>query len=64
MNYFHCFPLNFPLDLDWILVNVKGVENVYTQHQPVLAETIENAVKGKLKDLDYPFIGQQFQQGK
>ena len=34
---------------------VKGVENVYTQHKPLLAETIDLLVKGKLKEQQYPF---------
>lgn len=43
---------------------LKGVENVYTQHQPLLYNTIENIVKGRLRDFDYPFIGNHFQQGR
>ncbi|XP_042451732.1 vacuolar protein sorting-associated protein 45 homolog isoform X2 [Zingiber officinale] len=43
---------------------IKGVENVYTQHQPLLFQTMENIIKGRLKDVDYPFIGNHFQQGR
>ncbi|GLJ29022.1 hypothetical protein SUGI_0572840 [Cryptomeria japonica] len=43
---------------------LKGVENVYTQHQPLLYNTIESIVKGRLRDIDYPFIGNHFQQGR
>ncbi|CAM6095667.1 unnamed protein product [Calypogeia fissa] len=43
---------------------LKGVENVYTQHQPLLAQTIENIVRGRLRDVDYPFVGNHFQQGR
>ncbi|XP_020579471.1 vacuolar protein sorting-associated protein 45 homolog [Phalaenopsis equestris] len=43
---------------------LKGVENVYTQHQPLLFQSIENITKGRLKDIDYPFIGNHFQQGR
>ncbi|KAL2622932.1 hypothetical protein R1flu_003137 [Riccia fluitans] len=43
---------------------LKGVENVYTQHQPLLAQTIENIVRGRLRDVDYPFVGTHFQQGR
>lgn len=41
---------------------LKGVENVYTQHQPLLYNTIESIVKGRLRDIDYPFIGNHYQQ--
>ncbi|CAA7402333.1 unnamed protein product [Spirodela intermedia] len=43
---------------------LKGVENVYTQHQPLLVQTMENITKGRLRDVDYPFVGNHFQQGR
>ncbi|KAH7682796.1 vacuolar protein sorting-associated protein 45 [Dioscorea alata] len=43
---------------------LKGVENVYTQHQPLLFQTMENITKGRLRDVDYPFIGNHFQPGR
>jgi vacuolar protein sorting-associated protein 45 len=43
---------------------LKGVENVYTQHQPLLYNTIESIVKGRLRDIDYPFVGNHYQQGR
>ncbi|XP_040995917.1 vacuolar protein sorting-associated protein 45 homolog isoform X3 [Juglans microcarpa x Juglans regia] len=43
---------------------LKGVENVYTQHQPLLFQTMESISKGRLKDVDYPFVGNHFQQGR
>lgn len=43
---------------------LKGVENVYTQHQPLLSQTLESATKGRLRDIDYPFVGNHFQQGR
>lgn len=43
---------------------LKGVENVYTQHQPLLFQTMESIIKGRLRDLDYPFVGNHFQQGR
>ncbi|KAK8931383.1 hypothetical protein KSP39_PZI016156 [Platanthera zijinensis] len=43
---------------------LKGVENVYTQHQPLLFQSMENIIKGRLRDIDYPFIGNHFQQGR
>ncbi|GAQ85616.1 VPS45 vacuolar protein sorting 45 [Klebsormidium nitens] len=39
---------------------LKGVENVYTQHQPLLTQTMENIAKGRLKDVDYPFVGSHY----
>jgi hypothetical protein len=35
---------------------LKGVENVYTQHSPRLEVTLQNLIKGKLKELQYPFL--------
>ncbi|XP_073282727.1 vacuolar protein sorting-associated protein 45 homolog [Primulina huaijiensis] len=43
---------------------LKGVENVYTQHQPLLFQTMENIVKGRLRDIDYPYVGNHFQQAR
>lgn len=43
---------------------LKGVENVYTQHQPLLYHTMESITKGRLRDVDYPCIGNHFQQGR
>lgn len=43
---------------------LQGIENVYTQHQPLLFQTIESIVKGRLRDIDYPFIGNHFQHGR
>ena len=38
------------------LKGLKGVENVYTQHAPLLTKTIEALIKGRLSDLQYPFV--------
>lgn len=35
---------------------LKGVENVYTQHTPHLAQTIELLLKGRLRDTSYPYL--------
>jgi len=35
---------------------LKGVENVYTQHSPRLEVTLQNLVKGKLREQQYPFV--------
>ncbi|KAK3230445.1 hypothetical protein Dsin_002326 [Dipteronia sinensis] len=43
---------------------LKGVENVYTQHQPLLFQIMESITKGRLRDVDYPFVGNHFQQGR
>ena len=34
---------------------LKGVDNVYTQHQPLIATTLEAAARGKLPEAAYPF---------
>lgn len=34
---------------------LKGVENVYTQHSPRLELTLQNLIKGRLKEQQYPF---------
>lgn len=34
----------------------QGVENVYTQHTPHLAETIDLLLRGRLKETSYPFV--------
>ncbi|KAK8058516.1 tRNA uridine 5-carboxymethylaminomethyl modification enzyme [Apiospora phragmitis] len=35
---------------------LKGVENVYTQHSPHLETTLQNLIKGRLRDQQYPFV--------
>ena len=30
---------------------------MYTQHQPLLHETLDQLIKGKLKDSQYPYLG-------
>lgn len=39
-----------------IIKGLKGVENIYTQHTPVIKDTIEDLVKGRLKPNYYPFL--------
>ncbi|GAA5869434.1 hypothetical protein JCM3774_001451 [Rhodotorula dairenensis] len=41
------------------LKGLKGVENVYTQHTPHLAETIDLLLKGRLRESSYPYIDGQ-----
>ncbi|KAK6098847.1 hypothetical protein BDEG_21289 [Batrachochytrium dendrobatidis JEL423] len=38
-----------------VFKGLKGVENVYTQHTPQIVNTLSDAIKGKLKDQNYPF---------
>ncbi|KIP09648.1 hypothetical protein PHLGIDRAFT_126102 [Phlebiopsis gigantea 11061_1 CR5-6] len=38
------------------LKGLKGVENVYMQHTPHLAQTLENLLKGRLRDTTFPFL--------
>ena len=35
---------------------LKGVENVYTQHSPILEATLQALVKGRLREQQYPFV--------
>lgn len=36
---------------------LNGVENIYTQHTPLLKDTIEDLIKGKLRENLYPTMG-------
>jgi len=38
------------------MTNVQGVSNVYSQHVPVLMDTIHAIAKGKLKNATHPYI--------
>lgn len=38
-------------------VFAQGVENVYTQHQPLLHDTLDQLIKGRLKDSQFPYLG-------
>jgi len=35
---------------------LRGVENVYTQHSPRLESTLQDLIKGRLRDTQYPFV--------
>lgn len=39
-----------------LLFYLQGVENIYTQHTPLLKEIIEDIMKGKLKETSYPYL--------
>ncbi|XP_033224580.1 vacuolar protein sorting-associated protein 45 [Belonocnema kinseyi] len=36
---------------------LSGVDNIYTQHTPLLSETLEDTVKGKLNSQTFPYLG-------
>ncbi|XP_046963784.1 vacuolar protein sorting-associated protein 45 [Vanessa cardui] len=36
---------------------LSGVENIYTQHTPLLKDTLEDLIKGKLRENLYPVVG-------
>ena len=38
--------------------HVQGVENVYTRHKPLLVDTLEQLVREKLSETDYPYCGE------
>eukprot|EP00128_Syssomonas_multiformis_P005301 Colp12_sorted_trinity150504_noHs@13588 len=40
-----------------IFKGLKGVENLYTQHEPLVQDILDQLIKGKLKEVDYPFHG-------
>jgi hypothetical protein len=35
----------------------QGVENVYTQHKPLLHDILDSLIKGRLKEASYPYLG-------
>ena len=37
------------------LKGLKGAENVYTQHTPLLGDTLDLLIKARLKESDFPF---------
>lgn len=37
---------------------LKGVENVFTRHTPQLVSLLDSLVKGRLKDSQYPYLGE------
>lgn len=39
-----------------VLIILQGVENVYMQHTPHLAQTLENLSRGRLRDVNFPFL--------
>ncbi|CAG9819356.1 unnamed protein product [Phaedon cochleariae] len=43
---------------------LSGVDNVYTQHKPLLHDILEDIVKGRLKDQLYPLVGNHTNSGR
>lgn len=43
---------------------LKGVENVYTQHSPILLSTLESLMRGRLSVATYPFLDNNTQKDK
>lgn len=39
------------------LKGLKGVENIYTQHSPLLRDLLEQLIKGKLREGSFPYLG-------
>ena len=39
-----------------VKLSLEGCENVYSQHVPLLLETLDALAKGKLKDQHYPTV--------
>jgi hypothetical protein len=38
------------------LKGLKGVDNVYAQHVPRISQVVTDCIRGKLKDVNYPFL--------
>ncbi|XP_053207799.1 vacuolar protein sorting-associated protein 45-like [Panonychus citri] len=46
-----------------IIKGLKGIENIYTQHTPVLREIVEDLAKGRLKVNNFPYLTEDRSQG-
>lgn len=40
-----------------MIKGLKGVENIYTQHSPLLSEVVQELGRGRLKAAHYPYLG-------
>ncbi|XP_066600594.1 vacuolar protein sorting-associated protein 45-like [Prorops nasuta] len=40
-----------------LIKGLSGVDNVYTQHNPLITETVEDLIKGKLSTQQFPYLG-------
>lgn len=36
---------------------LNGVDNIYTQHSPLINETLEDLIKGRLSLQTFPYLG-------
>jgi vacuolar protein sorting-associated protein 45 len=41
-----------------LIKGLKGIENVYTQHVPLVKNLVEQLINRKLKETSYPYLGQ------
>ncbi|KAI0237324.1 Vacuolar protein sorting-associated protein 45 [Lamellibrachia satsuma] len=39
------------------LKGLQGVENIYTQHKPLLHDLLDQLIKGKLREATHPYLG-------
>lgn len=46
-----------------IIKGLKGIENIYTQHTPLLREIIEDLARGRLKTNNFPYLTEDRSQG-
>lgn len=55
------FDTSIPQDVSSIrrrlFKGVQGVDNVYTQHKPLLVSTLTAALKGRLRENHFPYCG-------
>ena len=47
-----------PFYITHVFIPFQGVENVYTRHKPLLADTLDQLVKERLSETDYPYCGE------
>lgn len=40
-----------------MIKGLKGVENIYTQHSPMIKELLSDVARGRLRDSSYPLVG-------
>lgn len=40
-----------------MIKGLKGVENIYTQHSPLMAEVVQELCRGRLRAAHYPYLG-------
>ena len=44
-------------DRAYAFILLQGVENIYTQHKPLLQSLLDQLIKGRLKESAYPYVG-------